>query len=253
MTKRRSKKHDSPEEPNIDELVQITIDALAREEVSRGGVVTITGTLIECLTDMSKRFNILPLSELVLAAHNAPYAEKRMEGLNYPDATGTPDERRVMYALARVLTPTLVVEIGVLWGVSTIQWLSALRDNGYGHCVAVDILDTIEGGREPGHLIPDVLRTRLTLHIGMDGKDYFDADRWSIDLFFEDASHEYESTKAIHEAARVQLAPNALCVAHDPLSRPEIQRSFADIGIVPTIYRINDSNYGLAIWRNQFP
>jgi predicted O-methyltransferase YrrM len=211
---------------------------------------TISASLDECLKDMATRFD-LPAGELIIAATTAPYAEKRMEGLNYPDATGTPDERRVWYALARVLKPAHIVEVGVLWGVSTIQWLSALRDNGAGHVDAVDILNTIEGGRKPGHLIPDVLRNRLTLHIGTPGETYFSADKPPIDLFFEDASHEYESTKAIHEAAKVQLAPNALCVAHDPISRPEIQRAFLDADIMPTIYRINDSNYGLAIWRNQ--
>lgn len=212
--------------------------------------MTISAALDDCLVDMAERFD-LSTDELIAAAHSAPYAEKRMEGLNYPDATGTPDERRVMYALARVLKPAFVVEIGVLWGVSTIQFLTALRDNQHGHVDAVDILDTIEGGRKPGHLIPDVLRSRLTLHYPMDGAIYLSNYYAPIDLFFEDANHEYETTRAIHSAAKVQLAPNALCVAHDPISRPEIQRSFADIGIVPTIYRINDSNYGLAIWRNQ--
>lgn len=213
-------------------------------------VVTVSASLEDCLKDMAQRFD-LPADELIAAANAAPYADKRMEGLNYPDATGTPDERRVMYALARVLKPAHIVEVGVLWGVSTIQWLSAVRDNDYGHVFAVDILDTIEGGRRPGHLIPDVLRNRLTLHYPLDGATYFSADKPVIDLFFEDASHEYESTKAIHQAARVRLAPNALVVAHDPISRPDIQRSFVDIGISPVVYRINDSNYGLAIWRNQ--
>lgn len=252
MTKRHNKpKQEQSPKPDIDEVMQIAKRQTEREQVGHGGVLTISDTLINCLTDMSKRFDILPLSELVLAAHNAPYAEKRMEGLNYPDATGTPDERRVWYALARVLKPAHIVEVGVLWGVSTIQWLSALRDNQHGTITAVDINQEIEGGRKPGHLIPDVLRNRLTLHYPMNGKDYFSADKQPIDLFFEDASHEYESTKLIHAAAKVQLAPDALCVAHDSISRPEIIRAFVDIGIVPTIYRINDSNYGLAIWRNQ--
>lgn len=213
-------------------------------------IAVISASLDDCLKDMAERFD-LPVDELIAAAHNAPYAEKRMEGLNYPDATGTPDERRVWYALARVLKPAHIVEVGVLWGVSTIQWLSALRDNQHGAITAVDINTEIEGGRKPGHLIPDVLRNRLTLHYPMNGKDYFSADKAPIDLFFEDASHEYESTKAIHAAAKVQLAPDALCVAHDSISRPEIIRAFVDIGITPTIYRINDSNYGLAIWRNR--
>lgn len=221
-----------------------------KQPIEKQEPVTVSASLGECLKDMAARFN-LPAEELIVAATAAPYAEKRMEGLNYPDATGTPDERRVMYALARVLKPTHIVEVGVLWGVSTIQWLTALRDNQHGAMTAIDINNEIEGGRKPGHLIPDVLRNRLTLHIGMLGENYFSADKPPIDLFFEDASHEYENTKVIHLAAKKQLAPGALVVAHDPLSRPEIQRSFADIGIVPTIYRINDSNYGLAIWRNQ--
>lgn len=210
-------------------------------------VETVAGTLAECYADMIERFN-LPLS---LLSVKAPYAAQRPDGKNYPQATGTPDERHVLYALVRTLQPKNAVEIGVLWGVSTIQLLAALRDNGTGHLNSVDILTEIEGKRKPGHLIPNDLRNRLTLHIGMNGKDYFSADKPPIDFLFEDASHEYASTKAIHEAAKAQLAPGALVVSHDPVSRPEIQRAFVDAGISPTIYRINDSNYGLAIWRNQ--
>lgn len=210
-------------------------------------VLIVAGTLAECYKDMIERFD-LPDS---LLAVKAPYAVQRPDGKNYPQATGTWEERHVLYALVRTLQPKNAVEVGVLWGVSTIQLLSALRDNGAGHLTAVDILTEIEGKRKPGHLIPNDLRNRLTLHIGMDGKDYFSADKPPIDFLFEDASHEYDSTKAIHLAAQVQLVPGALVVAHDPISRPEIQRAFMGIGISPVVYRINNSNYGLAIWRNQ--
>jgi predicted O-methyltransferase YrrM len=209
-------------------------------------ITTVEGSLAECLADMVERFD-LPLTLLSIVA---PYAAQRPDGLNYPDATGTPDERHVLYALVRVLQPKHAVEIGVLWGVSTIQLLSALRDNGSGQLTAIDINREIEGKRKPGHLISTDLRKRLTLHIGMDGKDYFSADKEPIQFLFEDASHEYDSTRAIHEASRVQLAPGALVVAHDPLSRPEIQRAFVDSGISPVVYRIDGSPYGLALWRN---
>lgn len=209
-------------------------------------ITTVEGSIAECLADMVERFD-LPLATL---AYKSPYSVHRPDGKNYPQATGTPGERHVLYALVRALQPRHAVEIGVLWGVSTIQLLSALRDNGSGQLTSVDINREIEGKRKPGHLIPNDLRKRLMLHIGMDGKDYFSADKEPIQFLFEDASHEYDSTRAIHEASRVQLAPGALVVSHDPLSRPEIQRAFIDIGISPVVYRIDGSPYGLAIWRN---
>jgi predicted O-methyltransferase YrrM len=209
-------------------------------------ITAVEGSLFECLADMERRFD-LPFGT---ARYLAPYAVLRPDGKNYPQATGTPGERHVLYALVRALKPQHAVEIGVLWGVSTIQLLSAMRDNGSGHLTSVDINREIEGKRKPGHLIPNDLRKRLTLHIGMDGKDYFSADKEPIQFLFEDASHEYDSTRAIHEASRVQLAPGALVVSHDPLSRPEIQRAFVDIGISPVVYRIDNSPYGLALWRN---
>jgi len=209
-------------------------------------VLTVAGSLAECLADMMERFDLPP----ALLAQTAPYAVHRPDGKKYPQATGTPDERHVLYALVRALKPQHAVEIGVLWGVSTIQLLSALRDNDTGHLTAIDINTEIEGKRKPGHLIPADLRKRLTLHIGMGGEDYFSADKPVIDFLFEDASHEYDSTRTIHAAARVQLAHGALVIAHDPVSRPEIQRAFVDSGISPIIYRIDNSPYGLAIWRN---
>jgi predicted O-methyltransferase YrrM len=209
-------------------------------------ITTVESSLAECLADMVERFD-LPLD---LLAYKSSYAVLRPDGKNYPQATGTPGERHVLYALVRALKPRHAVEIGVLWGVSTIQLLSAMWDNNYGDLTSVDILREIEGKRKPGHLIPNDFRKRLTLHIGMDGKDYFSADKEPIQFLFEDASHEYDSTRAIHEASRVQLAPGALVVSHDPLSRPEIQRAFVDIGISPVVYRIDDSPYGLALWRN---
>lgn len=221
-------------------------EPLEVEVETKPGITRVDGSLAECLADMVERFD-LPLD---LLAYKSPYAVHRPDGNNYPQATGTPGERHVLYALVRALQPKHAVEVGVLWGVSTIQLLSALRDNGDGHLTAVDILTEIEGKRKPGHLIPNDLRKRLTLHIGVDGKDYFSSDKAAIDFLFEDASHEYDSTRAIHEASRVQLAPGALVVAHDPISRPDIQRAFVDSGISPTVYRIDGSNYGLAIWRN---
>jgi predicted O-methyltransferase YrrM len=206
----------------------------------------VRGTLIECLADMVARFK-LPAN---LASYAAPYATKRPDGLAYPQSTGTVDERRVLYALVRATQPLHAVEIGVHWGVSTIQLLSALRDNKRGNLNAVDIRQTIEGGRLPGSLIPLGLRQRLTLHIGMAGEDYFSPDKPKINFLFEDASHQYDSTKAIHEAARLQLAKGALVVAHDPISRPVILKAIADCWITATVYQINGSGNGLAIWQN---
>lgn len=74
-----------------------------------------------------------------------------------------------LYALVRKLEPETVVETGVCNGVSTLIVLRALEANGHGHLYSVDHPpeERIPDGEQPGWIIPDDLRDRWSLTIGL--------------------------------------------------------------------------------------
>lgn len=207
----------------------------------------IRGTLDYCLEDLADRFDI-PFSSIWQYAQVAPYAD-RLPNRAYPKATGTPSERRILYALARYSQPITAVECGVNWGVSTIQIASALKDNGHGHLTAIDIRATIEGNRPVGALIPSTLRKHITMQGGKDASVVIPAIS-SIDYLFEDASHTYEDTFAIYIAALPNLRAGAWMISHDAVNRPAVLRAIQDCGLEPIVYVPDGTRNGVAICRN---
>lgn len=95
-----------------------------------------------------------------------------------------------LYALVRKLQPDIVVETGVCNGVSTWITLHALEQNGRGELRSVDYPDSerIPNGRDPGWIIPDDLRGRWELTMGLSQAELPGVidDLDSIDLFLSD-------------------------------------------------------------------
>lgn len=95
-----------------------------------------------------------------------------------------------LYALVRKLEPDTVVETGVCNGVSTYIVLRALEANGHGHLHSVDSPpeERIPDGEQPGWIIPDDLRDRWSLTIGLSQEKLPNviADLDTIDLFLHD-------------------------------------------------------------------
>lgn len=210
----------------------------------------INGTLPECIADIAERFG-LGETALLSQALSAPYADKHPDGRQYPGATGVPDERRLWYGIVSTLKPNNLVECGVNWGVSTIQFLSAIRDNQTGKLTSVDVREFIEGNRPVGAAIPKSLRKNFRLLPGWDAVTYLKGHHESIDFFFEDTNHTYETTRLIYETVQSRLSPGALCVSHDPISAPPVVRGMVDAGCAPIIYHINGKGTGIAVWQNQ--
>ncbi len=79
----------------------------------------------------------------------------------------------LLYFLARVLRPQLVLETGVAAGWSTTALLRALQDNGQGHLLSSDFpyFRIPDAERYVGHLVPAVLKGRWTLRTKGDRKN----------------------------------------------------------------------------------
>jgi len=87
-----------------------------------------------------------------------------------------------LWGLVRLLQPELVVELGCRTGTSTVRLGEAVRDNGHGHVVAVEI--GLEAAQEAGRVCADLPVTVVVA----------DADRWApsqpVDLLFVDTGPE---------------------------------------------------------------
>lgn len=207
----------------------------------------VRGTLKDCVLHIAETFNI-PSDQLLEYANIAPLADRLPDRL-YPEATGTPSERRILYAIARIAYPTNAVECGVNWGVSTIQIAIALRDNDYGKLTAIDISDHIEGNRPVGALIPEHLRSWVDIKSNTDAIEYTKTLR-DIDYLFEDTAHTYTSTYGIYSSVLPNLSHGAWCISHDANNYPDVLKAQQDLGLNPIAYLPDGTNYGLSIWRN---
>lgn len=155
-------------------------------------------------------------------------------------------EVKVLYALIRALRPATVVEIGTNDGCSTMHILAALKANGKGKLISIDI--------EPsaGRLVPDDLRDRLTLVTG----DALTVDLPKrFDFAFEDGEHSYEFTSAV--LSRIKAGNPRAIVAHDYLMHHtypdgfDVERAFVDtLGDAAFGLTVEDAFPGLGFWFN---
>lgn len=117
--------------------------------------------------------------------------------------------RIVIYALVRDLNPFLVVETGVLHGMTSGFILEALEINNQGRLFSCDLpsLDlsnpanqdgyysALPKDRQPGWLVPERLRNRWDLSIGP-SHDILNASKAkleNIDIFCHDSEHSYRN------------------------------------------------------------
>ena len=145
---------------------------------------------------------------------------------------GSPQE--YLYFVVRLLKPRALVETGVFRGVSTAFILAALADNGSGHLHSIDLPNAsyvTDGNRnlvyrdatgrwsesETGLAIPRELRTHWTLHLG-DSKSILPPlleSLGTIDFFFHDSEHTYETMTWEYLQALRHLRPGGLLASDD--------------------------------------
>jgi predicted O-methyltransferase YrrM len=151
--------------------------------------------------------------------------ERRTEAarLLYPQRFAVEHESgRLLYLLARVLRPGLMVETGVANGASTFLVLTAMERNGSGRLVSIDIsadvgsLLTDEERRLP-HWDLRVIRPG-DIATGLAGLE-------AIDVFFHDSDHSHANVTAELEAAWPRMAPGGLVLGDDG----ELSFAFVDV------------------------
>ena len=131
--------------------------------------------------------------------------------------------RTLLYALVATTKPRVIVETGVLHGLTSLFMLQAIKDNGFeGELISIDLpstfeggpankdgyLDTLPPGKCPGWLIPERLEKNWILKIGASVDVLpllFNAQR-EIELFVHDSEHTYETMSfEFHSAWEVLL------------------------------------------------
>jgi cephalosporin hydroxylase len=110
------------------------------------------------------------------------------------------DASLFLYSLIRIVKPGLVVETGVANGHSTFLILRALRENGRGRCLSVDLSDSV------GALLKEDERSNWQLHV-LDRRhprrafvDYL-SSLGCIDIFVHDSEHTYSWQMLEYRAA----------------------------------------------------
>ena len=106
----------------------------------------------------------------------------------------------VLYVIARLAKPRVIVETGVSDGMSTLIFLTAIQANRIGVLHSIDF--PVMGvprlyGRPPGWLIPDAIRTGWRLHLGESRRMLpgILKDSPPIDLFFHDSEHSLKNMR----------------------------------------------------------
>jgi predicted O-methyltransferase YrrM len=183
-----------------------------------------------------RRFNQLGKDRPFHAAHN-----------------GDPRVAQTCYAIARGLRPTLVVETGVCYGVTSAHLLQAMQQNGLGHLHSIDLPPLGRNADQyVGALIPTPLRERWTLHRGNSLRllPSLLQQLGQIDFFLHDSLHTYEHMKLEFAAAWAALRPGGLLMSDDI----EGNRAFLELAAqadvrVAVVMKFSEGNalFGVAV------
>jgi hypothetical protein len=122
----------------------------------------------------------------------------------------------LLYLLIKKFRPKVVVETGVGQGVSSYFILKAIKENGFGRLISIDLPNRERKGRanedgriestyvpkslEPGWLVPKDLRRNWKLILG-NSKSVLPRLSCTPDFFFHDSEHSYETMRFEYEWA----------------------------------------------------
>jgi predicted O-methyltransferase YrrM len=134
--------------------------------------------------------------------------------------------RLLLYVVTRLRRPTLVLETGVMHGLSSSFILRALDRNAHGRMISIDLpshhetgpanqdgfLETLPPGKEPGWIVPDHRRGRWDLRMGrsIEVLPVVLGDDDVLDLFFHDSEHTYETMTFEMDFAWERLSPGGI-------------------------------------------
>jgi predicted O-methyltransferase YrrM len=157
-----------------------------------------------------------------------------------------------VYALVRELRPAVFVETGVLHGMLSAFVLEAMRVNGHGRLISIDLpsyadsgpanVDGYQGllppGREPGWLVPDALRGRWELLIGpsLEVLPAVLGRERTIDVFLHDSDHTHETMSGEFALAWPALNPGGALIADDSTDNAAFAELCERVGATPLLF-----------------
>ncbi|HSH88942.1 MAG TPA: class I SAM-dependent methyltransferase [Ramlibacter sp.] len=204
---------------------------------------------------------VAPLSQLAadlgefLGVDLEPFREETVS-ISRDEQGVHPEEAAVLYMLTRALRPRLVLETGTFKGYSTAEIARALRSNGAGRIVTVDLAPAT------GAMVPPDLLPWVTFHRGKPSEQFAAtlARNEPIDLFFHDSLHTFMNTLGEIVWFADHLAPGSVIVCHDAKMDfvddfgvgKAVRRAAAQLGLP---FRVLDTTCGLAVlkWPAQPP
>jgi predicted O-methyltransferase YrrM len=135
---------------------------------------------------------------------------------------------RCCYLLCRLIQPSVVVETGVAYGVSSAFILSALEVNGRGTLHSADLPPLRRGGeRFWGIAVPEELRGRWRIHRGASGRvlPRLLGETGPVDFFMHDSLHTHRNMRREFETVWPRLRPGGVLLADDV----ERNRAFGEL------------------------
>jgi predicted O-methyltransferase YrrM len=135
---------------------------------------------------------------------------------------------RLCYLVCRLISPQIVVETGVAYGVSTAYVLSALEVNGGGTLHSVDLPPPRRRyERSWGIAVPGGLRGRWKLHRGTSARvlPRLLGEIPAVDLFVHDSLHTHRNMRREFDTVWPSLRDGAVLLADDV----ERNRAFGDL------------------------
>ena len=157
--------------------------------------------------------------------------------------------RNLLYAIVRATKPGLVVETGVLHGLTSAFLLRACECNGRGRVVSVDLpsyaetgpanrdgyVATLPPGREPGWLVPVHLKDYWSLRLGASRSVLPSSahEFQDLGLFIHDSDHTDEIMSFELEFAWERLLPDGILVCDNIDSCDAFDRFCRRVGRQP--------------------
>jgi predicted O-methyltransferase YrrM len=135
---------------------------------------------------------------------------------------------RCCYLACRLLEPSVVIETGVAYGVSSAFILRALKENGRGVLHSVDLPPLRREAEEFwGIAVPDALEGRWIIHRGSSGRVLpgLLQEAGAVDLFLHDSLHTYRNMRRELETLWPRLRTGGVILADDV----ERNRAFGEL------------------------
>jgi hypothetical protein len=148
--------------------------------------------------------------------------------------------RILLYALVRARKPSLMIETGVLHGMTSAFILRAIERNGHGRLISIDLPSTAEEGpsnkdgyfatlpqgKGPGWIVPEALSRNWELRLESSTVALPNLEVPDLDIFLHDSEHIFETMWFELDWAWERLRPGGILICDNI----EASTAFHDLG-----------------------